>query len=60
MLDRDIKDYKLLAETFTLTAFFRGLTKYPHSSYATNFLLKNSHIELEDLNKRWDSFDKVF
>jgi len=60
MLENEIKDYKFLAETFTLTAFFRSLTYYYASEYIIKFLLKTSNLSLDDLKKRWDGFDKVF
>lgn len=60
MLDNEIKDYKFLAETFTLTAFFRNLTNYYNSEEIIKFLLKVSNLSFDDLKKRWDNFDKVF
>lgn len=60
MLDWETKDYKLLAETFTLTAFFRSLTHCYNSEYIIKFLLKISNLSFEDLKKRWDNFDTVF
>lgn len=60
MLDWEIKDYKLLAETFTLTAFFRSLTHCYNSEYIIKFLLKISNLSFEDLKKRWDNFDNIF
>lgn len=49
-----------LAETFTLTAFFRELVKYPFSKEIIDFLLLKSWLKNEDLQNRWDWFDKVF
>ncbi len=60
MLEIETKDYKLLAETFTLTAFFRSLTHCYNSDYIIKFLLKTSNLSFEDLKKRWDNFDNIF
>ncbi len=60
MFEKDPKDYMFLAETFTLTAFFRSLNYFFPSEYIIKFLLKTSNLSLEDLIKRWDNFDQVF
>ena len=61
MLENEIKDYKLLAEFFTITAFFRSINHYFASEQIIKFLLKTSNLSLDDLiTKRWDFFDKVY
>lgn len=52
--------YKLLAETYSLTWYFRSILNIPYSFEIINFLLKNSKLSIWDLETRWDSFDKVF
>ena len=49
-----------LAETYTLTAFFRKLVKYPYGKEIIDFLLLKSWLKIDDLQNRWDWFDKVF
>ncbi len=51
---------KLLAETFTTTAFFRSLIDYPYSEEILEYLLNESGLTKEELQARWDWFDKVF
>ncbi len=60
MLENNLKDYKFLAETFTLTAFFRSLINYFSSEEIIKFLLSISNLSFDDLKKRWDGFDNVF
>jgi len=48
MLQNNIKDYEILAKTFTLTAFFRSLTNYFSSENIVNFLLKTSNLSIDD------------
>ena len=54
------KDYKLLIEPYSLTAYFRSIINTSNSFEIVNFLLKKSSLSLDDLESRWDNFDKVF
>lgn len=54
------KDYKLLVEPYSLTAYFRSILNISYSFEIINFLLKKSKLSLWELEQRWDSFDKVF
>ncbi|MDD3646703.1 MAG: class I SAM-dependent methyltransferase [Candidatus Gracilibacteria bacterium] len=55
-----LNSQRALAETFTLTAFFRSLVNYPFSKEVINYLLSVSGLSKEELQSRWDSFDRVF
>ena len=54
------KDYKLLVEPYSLTAYFRSILNISSSFEVINFLIKKSNLSLWELEQRWDSFDKVF
>ena len=54
------KDYKLLVEPYSLTAYFRSILNISSSFNVINFLLKKSHLSLWELEQRWDGFDKIF
>jgi len=54
------KDYKLLVEPYSLTAYFRSILNISSSFNIINFLLKKSHLSLWELEQRWDVFDKIF
>ncbi len=54
------KDYKLLVEPYSLTAYFRSILNISHSFEIINFLLKKSNLSMWELENRWDNFDKVF
>lgn len=56
----NLNSLKALAETFTLTAFFRSLVNYPYSKEVIEYLLNKSWLSKEELQARWDGFDKVF
>lgn len=58
--ENSLNPQKALAETFTLTAFFRSLVNYPYSEEMINYLLTQSWLKKEELQARWDGFDKVF
>ena len=60
MLEKQIKDYAILAETFTLTAFFWYLNWCYFSENIVSYLMKTSNLSIDDLQKRWDWFDSVF
>ncbi len=55
-----MKDYHLLIETYSLTAYFRSILNITSSFDVINFLIKKSNLSLSELEQRWDSFDKVF
>ena len=55
-----MKDYHLLLETYSLTAYFRHLLNIEYSEEIINFLLNNSELQESELEQRWDSFDKIF
>ena len=55
-----MKDYHLLLETYSLTAYFRHLLNMNHSKEIINFLLNNSELKEDELEQRWDNFDKIF
>lgn len=54
------KDYKILIEPFSLTAYFRSIINISNSFEVFNFLLKKSNLSFDDLEARWDNFDKIF
>lgn len=54
------KDYKLLVEPYSLTAYFRSILNISYSFEIINFLLKKSNLSLWELEHRWDNFDKIF
>ena len=54
------KDYKLLVEPYSLTAYFRSILNITSSFEVINFLLKKSNLSLWELQHRWDNFDKIF
>jgi hypothetical protein len=54
------KDYKLLAEPYSLTAYFRSILNISNSFEIINFLIKTSNLSLDELSGRWDNFDKIF
>ena len=54
------KDYKLLVEPYSLTAYFRSILNISYSFEVTNFLLKKSNLSLWELEHRWDNFEKIF
>ncbi len=53
-------DLKLLSETYGLNAFFRCQIKYPFSQEILDYLLDLETITDEEIQKRWDNFDKIF
>lgn len=55
-----MKNYHLLLETYSLTAYFRSLIDISHSHEIRDFLLNNSHLDEYELQHRWDNFDKIF
>jgi len=54
------KDYKLLVEPYSLTAYFRSILNIPYSFENINFLLKKSNLSIWDLETRWDNFNESF
>ncbi len=56
----EINSQEALAETYTLTAFFRSLIEYPYSREIIDYLLLKSWLEDQELQKRWDWFDAIF
>ncbi|QFR39444.1 hypothetical protein A9Q91_04415 [Candidatus Gracilibacteria bacterium 28_42_T64] len=56
----EINSQEALAETYTLTAFFRSLIEYPYSREIIDYLLLKSGLEDQELQKRWDGFDAIF
>ncbi len=55
-----LKNYKILLEPFSLTAYFRSILKISNSFDVFNFLLKKSWLSSNELEGRWDNFDQVF
>ena len=55
-----LNSQKALAETFTLTAFFRSLVGYSYSEELINYLILISWLNKQELQNRWDWFDSVF
>ncbi len=60
MSNNQTNEYQMLANVFSLTAYFRFILNQKFSPIIINYLLKNSWLSQDDLKNRWDNFDKVF
>jgi len=51
---------EILAETYSLNAFFRKQVEYPFAEECLSFLLRKWDITEEEIQKRWDNLDQLF